>query len=261
MHFKILGGVLAGAAAMVLIGCSDSSAGGEKQAGVGKISAGKAGQSYELVTATRPVSVEKETAIARAGYEMCAAAAKAIGVPVKPMAVLPKDYVMIRKTYRSDGVNFFVQEEHHLLETHQATPQNGCASKIGYTSNTDVGTPARSRHIDITAEGERVVQDNEPQPTTAPDQSDADIYTVAKQIGAHAYKCMAQGSPGLLPGMKEMCILDTKGSPLFSIDGQAIVAYVRMKSPLADTELVTEVERLSTGMKLPASAFAEPGVR
>lgn len=261
MRFKIMGAMLAGAAAMVLVGCSESNAGGADQAGAGKSASGKAGQSYELVIATRPVSVEKQTALERGTYEACAVAARALGVAVKPLAVLPKDFVMTRTTYRGDGVNFFQQEEGFFLDIHQATPQNGCANKIGYTSNTDVGTRSRSRHIDITAEGERVVQDNEPQPAADLDQSDADIYTVAKQIGGRAYKCMAQDSPGWLPSMKEMCILDTKGAPQINIDGRAIVAYVRQKSPLADTDLVTEVERASFGVKLPASAFAEPGAR
>ncbi|MBV7536139.1 hypothetical protein KW842_10215 [Duganella sp. sic0402] len=261
MRFNIMGSMLAGAVAMVLTGCGESTAGGADQVSAGKIAPDKAGQSYELVIATKPLSVEKETAIARAGYEMCAVAAKAMGVAVKPLVALPKDYVMSRRTYRSDGVNFFEQEEGYTLDSHHATPQNGCDTKITYTSNTDVGSPARSRHIDITAEGERVVQDNEPRPAAGPDLGAAEVYTVAKQIGGRAYKCMPPGSPGFLPSMKEMCILDTKGATLSNIDGRAIVAYARQKSPLADTELVTEVERASVGEKLAANAFAEPVAR
>lgn len=259
MRFKTMGGVLAGAAAMGLVACGESNADGAAQTAAGKTAPGKAGQSYELVIATKPVSVEKETAIARAAYEMCAVAAKAMGVTVKPLATLPKDYVMTRTTYRSDGVNFFEQEEVYTLDIHLATPQNGCATKIAYGSSTTVGTPARSRYIGVTAEGEREVRDNEPQPAAGPDQGAAEVYTVAKQIGGRAYKCMAPGSPGFLPSLKELCILDTKGAPLTNIDGRAIVAYQRQKSPLADTDLVTEVERASVGEKLAANAFAEPG--
>ncbi|WP_432382466.1 hypothetical protein [Duganella sp. P38] len=224
MRFKIMAGVVAGAAAMMLAACSESNAGGADRA-----AQGKAGQSYELVIATRPVSVEKETAIARAAYQMCAAAAKASGVAVKPLVTLPKDYVMIRTTYRSDGHRFFEQEELYTLASHLATPQNGCATQIAYSSSTTVGSPERSRYIGVSAEGEREVRDNEPQPAAGPDQGAAEIYSVAKQIGGRAYKCMAPGSPGFLPSMKEMCILDTKGAILSNIDGRAIVAYARKK--------------------------------
>lgn len=258
MRFKIMGGVLAGAAAMALMGCSESNAGGADQPDAGKRAPGKAGQSYELVIATRPLSVEKQTALERGTYEGCAVAAKALGLAVKPLAVLPKDYVMDRTTYRGDGVNFFQQEEHFFLDISQATPQNGCANKLVHTSATNVGTPARSRYISVSNDGERVVQDNEPQPQAGADQRDADLYTMAKQIDGRAYKCMVPGSPGALPSMIAMCILDPKVAPQLNIGGRYIVAYVRQKSPLADTELVTDVERLSLGVKLPANAFAEP---
>ncbi|MGV7209615.1 hypothetical protein ACLB1G_17360 [Oxalobacteraceae bacterium A2-2] len=266
MRIKISGrltaGALAGVAALVLAACGDSNANGaDRTAAAAKPAPAKgAGQSYELVVSTKPLSVEKETAIARATYELCATAARAAGTPVKPLAGIPRDYVMSRKTYRSDGASFYEQEEGWLLDVHNATPQNGCESKISYTSSTTVGTPQRSRHIDVTAEGERVVQDNDPQPAPGPDTKAASVFTVAKQINGRAYKCMAPG-PGDAPGLKDLCILDTKGGALVNIDGTAIVAYQRQKSPLADTDLVTEVERASIGEKLAANAFAEPGAR
>lgn len=257
----LAGSVLAGVAALVLAACGESSANGaDKTVAGAKPAAGGAGQSYELVVATRPLSVEKETAVARAAYELCATAARAAGTPVKPLAAIPKDYVLSRKTYRSDGANFYEQEEGWLLDVHNATPQNGCENKIAYTSSTTVGTPQRSRHIDVTAEGERVAQDNDPQPAPGPDTKAAGLFTVAKQINGRAYKCMAPGA-GDAPGLKDLCILDTKGQALVNIDGVAIVAYQRQKSPLADTDLVTEVERASIGEKLAANAFAEPGAR
>ncbi len=96
------------ASALLCVACSPASDAATNQ----EQPTGQAGTtlSYEIVTETKPSHFDDYVQANRAAhYDVCAATVKAMGKQALPFPQIPRDFVMQRSTWISDGKNYYSQ--------------------------------------------------------------------------------------------------------------------------------------------------------
>jgi len=239
----------AGALCLQVGGCGDSTgAPGEPAA---------AARSYEIVTVTRPESVDRQIAVDWARYDACVMAAESRKLPVKPFPAVPQQYFYERNTYISDGKTYLMRSEQYGLDDARLVPEQGCAARFAVQSSTDIQRGAKVRHIGIALDGERQVDDEDRAAPLAPDAAAAAGYSVARSVAGHAVRCLPPGSPAYAGGtVREMCIADAAA---VDPDGKPVVVAATMKNATGTTTLVTEPHKLVLGKPIDAKAFDDAG--
>jgi hypothetical protein len=216
-----------------------------------------AARSYEIVTVTRPESVEKQLAIDRARHDACVMAAESRNLPVKPFPAVPQQYFYERSTYISDGKAFLARSELYGLDDTALVPEKGCSARFAVQSSTDIQRGGKVRHIGVALDGERQVDDDAGSVPMAPDVSAASGYSVAKSIGGHAVRCLPPGSPAYAGGtVREMCIADAGA---IDANGKPVIVAATMKNATGTTMLVTVPQTLRLGERIDAKAFDDAG--
>lgn len=140
--------------------------------------------SYEIVTVTRPESVEKLLALERLHYKLCAQAARQKGRSVQPFPEVPADYFYERNTWVSDGKAFMRRSERYGLDPTSLTPEKGCATRFVVSSTSEVRRGTQLRAESVSLEGNRKTREDEVLAPRAPQLRSLEGYTVAKSVAA-----------------------------------------------------------------------------
>jgi hypothetical protein len=217
--------------------------------------------SYEIVTVTRPESVEKQVAMERAQYELCVMKASGKGLSVQPFPTVPQQYFQERNTWVSDGSTFLRRKENYGIDPTSLTAEKGCATRFVVASSTEVrnGKQVRTEHVSY--EGKRKTGTAEGAAPRAPRLSALAGYTVAKSVAGHKVRCLPPGGAALPGQMQERCVADGGAAVPAGYDGTPIVVHLRMRKAQATTDLVMEPQTLRIGGRIDQGAFGNGAAR
>jgi hypothetical protein len=230
---------------MALAACSDGKAGSAGSATASPVAA-DGGASYQLVTQVRPENPGKAFPLERAAYEVCADAARAKNLPVKPLPQLPADFVTTRTTYASDGKQRLFREVKYKLSMANSGPENGCQMRVVSASSSELARSGKARIAEVNEEGALVVTDNRPADTEPVSQSKLAGYTLAKVINGVPLKCKA-----------EACIVDP-AQTVIALGKRPVIAADRLDEVRSfGTVLVTEPVSLSVGKPIDPAVFVQ----
>lgn len=218
--------------------------------------------SFELVLETRPEQATAYHFPTQTAYDLCAAGAAALKLPVTPFVSLTDDYVIERRTVISDGASRFDTTESFFIDLNGMDMKTGCVTSLKSVSTTEVHQEGKVQKSNVTADGVFHAK----APVTAPARSgtaaaDAAEYTVSKKHKGHALRCLPTTHPSL--GKKvllDSCIYDAGESRTFTDASEApIVVYARMQAPHVTAgpahTLVTEPRVVKSGKAVDATAF------
>lgn len=209
---------------------------------------------FEVVTVTRPESIDAFLKVYRQMYKTCAFTREVKKLPPPPpMLVPPADYISERKTYISDGKAYLVKEEYFTYQVNFEEPSISCETSLEKTSNTTLMRDGKAYIADIDATGRR--NSEPPEEWAAPgDEGKEKIYTLLKSVKGYAVKCMPP-LPNSEKLLTELCIADMKPGTL-GIGGEPIIVSSRVTSaePVLGPVL-TEPVSIKVGGKIDTTAF------
>jgi hypothetical protein len=235
-------------------GCGDSGTGTARAAEPAAGAREAALASYEIVTVTRPESVERHIAQDRAQYDLCASAAQQQGLPVQPFPAVPQQYFQERDTWISDGKVFLHRTENYGLDPTSLSPEKGCATRFTIATSTEVRRGRKVTSEQVWFDGQRQAHEEESTAPQMPRLKALERYTVTKTVAGHRVRCLAPGGAALPGRMQERCVADGTVVPA-GYDGKPIVVHLRMKNAQATTDLVMEPQTLRIGGRIDQSAF------
>lgn len=218
--------------------------------------AGHAAQPYEIVTQTRPESIDGYMKVWRLAHQACAFARESMHLPpAPPLVQVPPGFVTDRITYLSTGGAYLTRHEAFQIDATELTPELGCKSRLGSTMTEELvqGGKVQSarREIDGVVEADPVA------PLPPPKGTGDSGYSEHKKMGGVAMRCAP--SPATLgPGvMQDLCVPDvTSGTPL---DGRGDPVVVHARATLlgrGDVVLLTEPVIIQTGKPVSQARLA-----
>lgn len=201
---------------------------------------------YVLVTQFRPEQPEKFFEFFRASYDLCAAAANVSHIAVKPFPALPKDLILGRKTYASDGKRVVLRETASSVDFVKDNHKNDCEMRM--TSHTNVSVISEGLdHKSFRDEDGKVTVDV-PEPYDIPplDTSALSRFTTARTVNGVNLKCNSL----------QLCIVDP-ALAVVRLSGEPAEAYTRVEGAgFGQTAMLTEPVSLVVGKPVDPALFA-----
>jgi len=233
---------------------------GEHDTGVSDANAAttrNANASYELTTISRPVSLEKEFAPVRGVYEMCVGFAEARKLPYKPFPQIPKDYVLSRHTWISDGERYIEREERSVTDVSKTQPETGCEVRLTTTVHESRVQDGKTQDSDLDMNGGYSLSEVRVYYPTELDTAKLALYTTKRTVNGVALKC-SPPMPGSGADDPGFCIVDpsmAKGM-LMTAAGEPLLAYyIARDTGLHPHDVVVEPVKFNTGRTIAPSAF------
>jgi hypothetical protein len=235
----------------LLAACDKPMAAGNKSNKVDGSST-QAEKSYEIVTVTRPVSLDRPLSTIKTAYDVCAASAKALALPVIAFPALPKDYFEVRNTYISDGVNFYQKSEVYVVDT--ASFEEQCASKFGIESSTTIVRGNKTQRIEMGQDGLEYKQfePNNFIKSAAFKKSDVEVFSLHRTKSGISMRCIDPSTVDATMKDDEQCVYDgPNNSSLFDGMNKLIDLHVRVSPMIFDSKTdsvrVTDVQVFQLG--------------
>ena len=220
---------------------------------------------YEVVLETRPENLRGYVGRSHAFYDLCVASAQALHLPVNLFVVLPKDFVMSRKTYTSDGPHFLEKSEDFDFDSSAMLPESACATRIAASVITRVWRDGKLQAHKIDRNGVSTTEPPINQPIAGPDgRNRLKPYTVRQNVLGIAVRCLPPESPVISSGvMMASCVADTPGdTTLLNVEGKPILVHARMPSierdPRFASILVTTPKSVAINKAVAESQFRLP---
>jgi hypothetical protein len=234
-------------------GCGDST-------GAPAASAPAAGNTYEIVTVTKPESVEAHLKPERAMHQMCATLAQQKGVPVQPFPAVPAQYFIQRDTHVSDGRRYLSRTETYGLDPAPMLPEQGCLARFAIATSTTDRQGGKARHVTVGYDGQR---EEDEVAVHAPSSARADkaaAYSVAKTVAGHAVRCLPAGDPVLSTRLaRELCVAASGTAFAADAEGDPIVVHFRGRNVFNTTDVIQEPQTLRLGGRIDPAAFGAAG--
>ena len=194
------------------------------------------GKAYELVVEERTEPAHSDLLLARDGVQkICAMAAKALNVPVKPFPPFPENAAVQRYTVITDGHSTMRKTEAlYSLDTENMQPETGCEVKI-LPKSTDVTITHNGKQVRVLRDalGKLTVENNEnwiPMPQ-APLQ-DNSSYSERRTINNVSLRCLPKSDPVLVAlNTLDLCVHERNDVALED-GGNPMTLFARVKSPL-----------------------------
>jgi hypothetical protein len=212
-------------------------------AACGRQTVDAAANPYEIVTQTRPESLEAYIKMFRPAYDGCALVRAAQKLPPPPpLIALPADFVMKRSTYLSSGSAYLIRHEEFSL----VTEEESCKTRIG-----SIMTETVVREGKISGQmRERGGPAEVDAPTTwvrnaSKEATDEASFTEKRLVGATDMRCL---SPSLRGGMTlDKCAANTNTGLLRDATGDPITLHAREVVPVFNLVVLTEPVSLQIG--------------
>lgn len=220
--------------------------------------AGNAG-SYEIVSVTRPESVDTYHALYKAAYDMCATHRAAMKLPpAAPMKQPPPDFVEERNTFVSDGKAFLEKKEGFRMDL-DGNPETGCRTRLLASTSYSLYRDGKQTSVGISEEG----RSEDSGEWFLPGQytfDEAAKYTEKKTIHGVAVRCQTPTGTGLDNIVQNLCIADGSPRPPTDANGNPIQVSSRVKNVvLKDVVMITEPVSAKFGARIDPKAFDLPG--
>jgi hypothetical protein len=212
--------------------------------------------SYEIVTVTRPESVDAYHALYRTSYEICATARELVHLPPPaPMKQPPANFIEQRDTYISDGKVFFHKQENFTMTLVNGDPKAGCETRFLSSTQYWLVRDGQLTLASVSEEGRK--EETHEWSTTNPYKSDlTSSYTEKKTIRGVAVRCQTPTGTALDQIAQDLCIAD--GSPHAPIDAddRPIPVSSRVVNPvLKDVVMLTEPVSVKLGIPIERKSF------
>ncbi|AZP11382.1 hypothetical protein [Undibacterium parvum] len=243
----------------LLAACDNPMAAGNKSNGA-DASSMPSEKSYEIVTVTRAVSLDRSLAFTKAGYDVCAASAKAFSLPVMPFPALPNDYFDGRQTYMSDGVNFYQKKETYVLDL--ASYEERCASEFKLLTDITIVRGNRTQTINLAVDGVEHKQFGPDVPYydfTALKKAAIEVFSLRKIKSGISMRCLDSTVSSMVQKDFEACIYDgPNDSSLFYATDHPIDLFIHLPpvmGPEVDSVRVTDVQVFKLGKAIDSKFF------
>jgi len=242
------------AACMLLLGACDR---GGAQAST---SAGSTHASYEVVTQTRPESVAGYASLNYLlAYGECKFAREAMNLPAPKAAVqLPKDFIIERNTWLSNGKAFLSRREEFFVDIANMAPENGCPTRLGSISTTELVKDGVVQIVRLDVDGKREI--DPPMPAGPPEEHDVVAeYPIRKTFNGIAMRCEAAAAHSLL---QDACVADLPDGTLTDGLGKPIMIHARdTLLQRGEQVLLTEPVRVQSGKAIDEQRLRLEGIK
>lgn len=211
-----------------------------------------AAQPYEIVTQTRPESVDGYLQTYRGAHQACAAARQAMGLsPAPPLVALPAGFVTERATYLSSGGAYLTRREEFFIDLADMTPELGCKSRLASNMIAESVRGGKLQTARRELDGQLELDPAGALPP--PKQGKALGYSEQKKLGGVALRCAPSSATLGAGAMQNLCALDVaSGVPL---DGQGAPVIVHARSTLLERgNIILLTEPVSVQIGKPISA-------
>jgi hypothetical protein len=201
-------------------------------------------QPYEIITQTRPESIDGHMKLLRAAHEWCAYAREGMKLPPPPPLVqLPVGFITERNTYLSSGTAYLARREEFSIDTSELTPELGCKSRLGSSMTEQLVRGGKVYQALRYVDGK--VEIDPATPLLPPKHDAASNYSERKNLGGVAMRC---APPVLDKLMKDFCVLDVASGVPLDGRGKAIVVHARnISMEAAGLVYVTELVNAQIG--------------
>jgi hypothetical protein len=247
-------------ALLLLAACDKSS----KAAAANAISPGKSVNSYEIVLVTKPeplASYVQKTYIG--AYDLCAASAAIVKLPVAPFPGIPKDFFEERKTYVRDGENFFEKKETYVMDIEPFDKH--CVVKFGISSISKIVRGDISQTVTTLQDGTVTLEDSSEylkyKKSPAFRKTDLEIFSRRETKGGMAVRCIDRTTIAVLSEDYEHCVYDdSNGGSLVDSMGELIDLYLRVPDvTLSESGVeiahITQARVFQIGKKIDSNVF------
>lgn len=177
---------------------------------------GKAGESWELVQLERQDPPNQDLAMLRDGpYQLCAAVASQLKVPVKPFPVAPDDYRNRRITRITNGTSWVVKEEYigGGEDAPSMDPKTGCEHRLPTDRHVMVQITHAGKSTHILDGKVTDVEEVPPWPEYAPRGKPTTEYTQARTVNGVPLRCLPPDfwtlNTNKYLDLREMCVYAT----------------------------------------------------
>jgi hypothetical protein len=187
-------------------------------------------QPYEIVTQTRPESLDGYLQTYRGLHQVCAATRAAMQLPpAPPLVALPAGFVTERSMYLSSGIIYLTRREEFFIEVAELTPEAGCKSRIASTVTEELVRSGMLQSARRDGDGQREVDAAVALPPPKPDPGSG--YSERKTLGGVALRCAPSNATLGPAAMQDLCVPDSAPVPL---DGHGEPVIVHARSTLLE---------------------------
>ncbi len=188
-------------------------------------------RSHDIVTQTRPESVDSYLEFFQSSHRVCAAAREMLQLPPPaPLVQVPPKFITQRTTYLSNGKAFLYRREEFFIDMSEMTPEQGCTTRLGSRMASEVvnGGKRQSSSSEMGARPE-VEPAIDMETVPPPYRKGDDNFSSRRTIGGVAMRCAPASSQFLAETMQDLCILDLPSGTATDADGKPIVVHLRSK--------------------------------
>ena len=179
--------------------------------------------SYEIVTQTRPESVDGFMELFRVAHKTCAFVREGMKLsPPPPLVGLPTDFVTERTTYLGSGSTSLMRHEEFTVS--ELKPELNCQYTI--TSSVTERLVKDGQLSQALNYSDGTLEVDPPEPLPPPLRPAGEAYSEPKNVGGVALRCAAPDR-GMSKVMPALCMLDGPSGVLLDGEGKPIIGYAR----------------------------------
>jgi hypothetical protein len=212
--------------------------------------------SYEIVTVTRPESVDAYHAPYRAMYEICASSRELVKLPpAAPMKKPAPDFIEQRDTFVRDGDVFLHKRENFAMKLVSSDPKAGCDTRLEASTEYELYRDGKVISVALGDEG-RSEQTNEWSNTNHYGADLTSNYTERKTIRGTAVRCQKLTVPGLDKLVQDICIADGSPRAPTDVNDEPITVSTRVVNPvMPSVVMITEPVSVKLGVPIDPKVF------
>jgi hypothetical protein len=212
--------------------------------------------SYEIVTVTRPESVDAYHAPYRAMYEICASSRELVKLPpAAPMKKPAPDFIEQRDTFVRDGDVFLHKRENFAMKLVSSDPKAGCDTRLEASTEYELYRDGKVISVALGDEG-RSEQTNEWSNTNHYGADLTSNYTERKTIRGTAVRCQKLTVPGLDKLVQDICIADGSPRAPTDVNDEPITVSTRVVNPvMTSIVMITEPVSVKLGAPIDPKVF------
>lgn len=255
---KVMASTACALATVAQTGCTPDAAAGPGRGADGA----RLASSYELVTMTKPESLEKYFALEKARYDICVSGARFKKRSVKPFPTLPTDQVLYRTTYISNGRSFYQRTMETVVDTTKMKPDTECITTVYRRASTQVIHNGMMQQSYAEADGREVVEDAMEGLPEAPNEILMRGFNFPKKVNGVALKC---GPAPIIVGRPnhnyQGCVVDPVLGVFTDGSGGPLIAYSYILESVRNTEVTVEPVSLTVGQRIDPRVFSLPAAK